>query len=77
MAIDLITHAPRMSTETVTVAISSVQQEQRTLTLARPHGPLVVDIWEPRSHVAPATAVATVLLIHGSGNAGGCCRITA
>ena len=87
MAIDLVTHAPRMPIKTVPVATSSVQQELRTLTLARPHGPLVVDIWEPRSLASPvtpkevkvhaATGVPTVLLIHGWGNAGGYWRSTA
>ena len=88
MAIDLIARAPRLLTKMVTVVNSSVQQEQRTLTLARPHGPLVVDIWEPRSFASAAQPtqdastpsskdVPAILLIHGWGNAGGYWRSTA
>ena len=88
MAIDLVTHGSRAPIKTVTVVNSSVQQEQRTLTLARPHGPLVVDIWEPRFPAAPAlpnpeasarlaTEAPSILLIHGWGNAGGYWRDTA
>lgn len=88
MAIDLIVHRPRLPTKTVTVVNSSIQQEQRTLTLARPHGPLVVDIWEPRLQAAAvhppqdasmpsAKDIPAILLIHGWGNAGGYWRNTA
>ena len=88
MAIDLVTHGSRAPIKTVTVVNSSVQQEQRTLTLARPHGPLVVDIWEPRFPAAPAlpnpeasarlaTEAPSILLLHGWGNAGGYWRDTA
>lgn len=75
MALDLVTHAPRPLVKTVTVVNSSVQQDQRTLTLARPAGPFVVDIWEPRS--PSATEVPSILLIHGWGNAGDYWRDTA
>lgn len=88
MAIDLIACAPHLLMKTVTVVNSSVQQEQRTLTFTRAHGPLVVDIWEPRSlatavyptqaaSVLSAKDVPTILLIHGWGNAGGYWRNTA
>ena len=46
----------------------------RTLTLQQPHGPLVVDIWEPRR---PAADVLPVLLIHGWGGSGSYWRETA
>lgn len=48
-------------------------EQQHTLTFARPHGPLVVDVWESRT---PTTA-PPILLIHGWGNAGGYWRHTA
>jgi pimeloyl-ACP methyl ester carboxylesterase len=40
--------------------------EPQRITLARPYGPLVVDVWEPRT----PTDVAPILLIHGWGASG-------
>ncbi len=48
-----------------------------TMTLQRPFGPLVLDVWEPRAPAKAAKDAAPVLLIHGWGGTGSYWRETA
>lgn len=61
----------------VSVSEAPAVREWATMTLRRPFGPLVLDVWEPRTQAKAAKDAAPVLLIHGWGGTGSYWRETA